>query len=133
MKTLLDLEEEPGNRILRDAKYIRSLWLDGLLVIVLSMPRSSPSELRRLSRSIGQALNTRVQVVAYTRDVRMMAAQLATPAQVLGVNMVWLPDGSTQYVVRISRQDQRLLPARPSLIEKALNEILQVPVRVRLE
>lgn len=133
MKTLIDLEENQGLKLLREAKYVRSIWLPGLLVIVLRIPRATPPELRRLSRSLGEALGTRVQVVNMTRDVKTLAAQLVSPARVLGVNMVWLPDGSTQYVVRLSRFDQRVLPTKPSNIEKALQEILEVPIRVRLE
>lgn len=133
MKTLIDLEENQGLRLLREAKYVRSIWLPGLLVIVLRIPRATPPELRRLSRALGEALGIRVQVVNMTRDVKTLAAQLVSPARVLGVNMVWLPDGSTQYVVRLSRFDQRVLPTKPSNIEKALQEILEVPIRVRLE
>lgn len=133
MKTLIDLEENQGLKLLREAKYVRSIWLPGLLVIVLRIPRATPPELRRLSRFLGEALGTRVQVVNMTRDVKTLAAQLVSPARVLGVNMVWLPDGSTQYVVRLSRFDQRVLPTKPSNIEKALQEILEVPIRVRLE
>ena len=133
MKSLVELEENQGQRLLKNAKYKKSIWLRRMLVIVLSLPNAGLPELKRLSRQLSDAMGTRVQVVSFTRDVKMLAAQLVAPARVLGVNMVWLPDGTTQYVVRLSRFDQRVLPDKPEELEKALQEILGVPVRVRVE
>ncbi len=133
MKTLIELEESGSFRSLKDIKYVKTIWLDNLAIIMIRGSSLSPSEMKKLAKNLSEIMGIRVQVVEYTKDIRKMAAELVSPARVSGVNMVWLPDGSTQYVIRISRSDQRFLPARKEVIEEALNRILGSQTRLRIE
>lgn len=133
MKVLLELEENDSFRGLRDAKYVRSLRLKDLTIVVLKAKNLAPPELNKIARRLGEALGTRVQVVEHTRDIKRMMAELVSPASITGVNMVWLPDGTTQYVVRISRHEEKLLPAGREVLEEALSVLLNAQIRIKIE
>jgi transcription antitermination factor NusA-like protein len=75
----------------------------------------------------------KVRVLEKTNSIKNSAVQLLSPARVLGVNTVWMPDGSVQYVIRVSKSEKRLLPAEAQLLESALTKIHSTPVRIRVE
>ncbi len=134
MRSLIELEEEKKEfRFLKEIKYVKTIWLDNLAIIVIKSSSSSPAQLRRLAKTLSDMLGLRVQVIEQTKDLKKLASQLLSPARITGVNMLWLPDGTTQYVVRVSRYDQRLLPTKIEVLENALSRILESPAKIRLD
>jgi len=89
--------------------------------------------LERLSKKLSSKLRARVRVVNYSPEKKRIVEQLIYPATLLGVNTLWLPDGSEQTVIRISRQDQRFLAGKKKYLEEILSELLGRPVRIRFE
>lgn len=133
MKVLVELEEDGSFRGLRNAKYVKSLRLKNLTVVVLKAKSLTPTELSKIAKRLGEALGSRVQVVEHTSDIKKMMAELVSPASITGVNMIWLPDGTTQYIVRISRYEEKLLPARRDVLEEALSKLLNAQVKIKVE
>lgn len=132
MKRLLDLEER-GLKELRGLAYVRSVRYGGLLVVVLRGGQLTDSLTKRLAKELSEELSTRVKVLEYSADVRRLATQLLYPARVLGVNIVWLPDGTQLYSVRIPRSDERLFPVEREGVEEILSRLTGHNVVVRLE
>ncbi len=134
MKALIELEEESKDfRFLEKIKYVKTIWVDNLAILVVKSGGATPHQLRRLAKALSEKMGIRFQVIEKTRDLKKLSSQLLSPARVLGVNMIWLPDGSTEYVVRVSRYDQRALPTKISVLEEALSRILGSPARLRLD
>ena len=136
MKALLELEEKTFQD-LKDMSYHKSYLVEDLLVVQLSGKSLSPYQLSRLAKQIAEKLkdkyNVKVRVIEKTGELRKMAAQLLAPARILGVNTLWLPDGSFESIIRISRYDEKILPARKEVIEEVLSKILNATVKVRFE
>ena len=132
MKALIELEES-GVRYLKDAEYHKSYREDNILVIVLSFKQKiPPHELGKLSRMLSSKLNIRVKVVPKSNDVRQLATLILHPARILGINTVWLPDGSTHYVIRVPRSDYRIISHTREIYEKILSEIIGQEVEIRV-
>jgi len=125
MRALIELEEgDPAFRWLRNAKYLKSYILDGFMVVVFEAGSlGSNIRLGKLSKALGEKFGKKVRVVEKGGDQKIIAGQLLYPARVMGVNTLWLPDGSTRYTVRISRGDLRHLPASIEILEKVLTQI----------
>ena len=87
----------------------------------------------KIARILQEKLNMKVRVLEKTNNIKSSAVQLLSPARVLGVNTVWMPDGSVQYVIRVSRTERKLLPAEAQVLESALTKIHSTPVRIRVE
>lgn len=134
MRELLNLEERPDFKFLKDAKYVKSILTRNMLVLIIEAADSNihPRILGRLGRALSEKLNTRVRVINKAHgDLREIARQLMYPARVIGVNTLWLPDGTVEHIVRIPRSDSRYLPANTAVLEDILSKITGMNVRIR--
>ena len=134
MKKLIELEEKKKDfKFLKNIQYIKTIWINNLAILILKTSNTPPHLLRKLAKTLSNQLDYRFQVIEKTRDLKKLASQLLSPARVTGVNMIWLPDGSIEYVIRVSRFDQRALPTKIDVLEEALSQILNSPSKIQLD
>ncbi len=130
MKALIELEENEGMQILKKATYHKAYFVDNDMVIIvmdLGVGTSVPvfsRYARQIEQKLREKLNMKVKIIPKANDVRGLATHLLYPARVLGVNTLWLPDGSIEYVVRITRRDERRLGKAKEVYERILTEML---------
>ncbi len=106
MKALMELEDRLKE--LRRGEYVKSYSLDNTVVVILKGSWEK-QELGRIARELANRLGKRVKLVIDTGDKRKLVDQIISPARIIGISTIWLPDGSEQMVIRISRRDQRIL------------------------
>jgi transcription antitermination factor NusA-like protein len=87
----------------------------------------------KIAKILQERLGMKVRILEKSNSIKSTAVQLLTPARVLGVNTVWLPDGTVQYVVRVSKYEKKFLPADEASLETVLSKIHSTPVRIRVE
>ncbi|MEM0361600.1 MAG: transcription elongation factor NusA [Sulfolobales archaeon] len=136
MRALLELENESDFKFLKDATYYKAVKSGNFLVLLIQLPDSSttPRLLSKLDKHLSELLGVKVRVVdKSSNNIKSIALQLVMPARVSGINTLWLPDGSTQYIVRIPRSDSRYLPASKEVIEEVLTNLIGSSVRIRTE
>ena len=135
MRILLDIEEnEPQFKFLKESSYIRAVQYGKMIVVLLDIPNAvSHHLLARLGRLLSEKLGgVKVRIVRNSRDLKSMVSQIVAPARIMGINTVWLPDGTVQHVIRMSRYDARLLPASLRDIEMLLSHLFKYHFRIRL-
>ncbi len=117
--------EDKGEAWLKNSEYVKAYMFDGFLVILLRIRNAYGFSLNRTAKEIGKRIGARfVKIIDYRgRDLRYLAQQLLSPAKVHGVNIVYMPDGSTMYTIRVSRRDLHRLQVDKELLEKALSKI----------
>jgi len=117
--------EDKGEAWLKNSEYVKAYMFDGFLVILLRIRNAYGFSLNRAAKEIGKRIGARfVKIIDYRgRDLRYLAQQLLSPAKVHGVNIVYMPDGSTMYTIRVSRRDLHRLQVDKELLEKALSKI----------
>ncbi len=138
MKALIELEEKEDMQILRKAVYHKAFHVDDVMVIVmdLGVGTSVPvftRHARMLEQKLHEKTGRQVKIIPRASDVRGLAAFLLYPARVLGVNTLWLPDGSIEYVIRVPRRDQRFIGGKKEALERILSELLGKRTRIRFE
>ncbi len=132
MRALIELEES-GVKYLKNAIYHKSFREGDLLVVVIEFKEKIPHhELAKIAKALAPKLGLRVKVINKSSDLRQMAASLLYPARILGINTVWLPDGSTHYVIRVPRSDQRVLQNNREVYERILSQIIGQEVEIRI-
>ncbi|RLG84008.1 MAG: transcription elongation factor [Thermoprotei archaeon] len=131
MKELIDLEERVFKE-LRKGNY-KKAYQSGDLIVIVVEGISDPKALDRAGKELSHRLNAKVKIVERTGDTRRLVEQVVYPATLLGVNSLWLPDGSEQIIIRIYRRDQRFISGKKRHYEDILGQILGKPVRIRLE
>jgi len=134
MKNLIELEEKSSEfKFLKDSTYVKSYQVDNFCVLLIETPENvTQHSLMRLSKVLSDRLNKRIRVVRKAGDMKMMIAQIIAPARVHGVDLLWLPDGSVQHIVRISRYDVKSLPTTIENLEKMLSEVFGKSIRIRV-
>ncbi len=117
--------EDKGEAWLKNSEYVKAYMFDGFLVILLRIRNAYGFSLNRTAKEIGKRIGARfVKIIDYRgRDLRYLAQQLLSPAKVHGVNIVYMPDGSTMYTIRVSKRDLHRLQVDKELLEKALSKI----------
>lgn len=133
MRALLRAESAPDFRFLRESGYVRSVKLSSIVVVQLDVPGVDSRSLLKLAKHLEGELGSRVRIInskhASTKD---LVRSIIQPARVLGVNTLWLPDGTMEYVVRIPKSDLRYLPAPQEEVESLLSMMVGTNVRIRV-
>lgn len=137
MRELLDLEELTDFKFLKDMEYVRSVTGEGALVVILQETKDNtpdPRSLNKLSWTLSERLKIRARIITNTKDLKEVVKQLVFPARITSVNTIWLPDGTVEYVVRVSKFELRNLPfKRREIIEDLLTQITGNVVRIRAD
>jgi len=135
MRVLLKLEEKNEFKFLKNAVYHKAINIDNFLILVIEVKEHVTSRLLgRLGRALSDELRKRVRVVNRSNtNIREIASQLLYPARVIGVNTLWLPDGTIEHIVRIPRSDSRYLPSNIYALEQVLSVVTGMYVKIRTE
>ncbi len=130
MKELMLLEDEMKE--LRKGEYVKSKILDGLVVVIVK-GFENQEELEKIARRLSQRIRKKVKIVNMSGDRRRLVEQVIAPATLLGLNTLWLPDGSEEIIVRVPRSDQRFIIGHKKKLEELLTELLGRTTRIRFE
>ena len=84
----------------------------------------------KISRELENKGYGRVRFVERGHDVKLLVEQIVSPSRVLGVNILWLPDGSSEYTIRIPFRDARRMPVKKDIAEEILSKLLGKYVRI---
>ncbi|WXG41213.1 MAG: transcription elongation factor NusA [Candidatus Freyarchaeum deiterrae] len=132
-KQLLELESRFPN--LKDAEFRGAIETNSLIIIVVG-----PGDISnfigpkgKVVKVLGDALKKKVRVVEGTSSTKKTIEDILSPVGVLGVNTIWLPDGSLEKKIRIKRADSRRLPSSVPNLEDIVYKITKEKVRIVLE
>lgn len=129
MKSLLDLENKVPS--LKDATYVKSAQVPGFAVLLVAGQNMPSNVWGRIGGELRKKLNVNLRVIEKAPSVKRLIEQIIAPVRVLGVNTVWLPDGSRESSVIISRSDVNRLPTSPESLEKVVFELAHETIRIR--
>ena len=139
MKALIELEENENISLLKKATYYKSYFINEKLVVIvmdLGIGTSVPlftRYARQLEQKLSEKINKRVKIIPKASDVRGLATFLLHPTRILGVNILWLPDGSIEYVIRVPRRSKNFIGRHVEVYEKILTELLGKKTTIRFE
>ncbi len=118
---------------LKNLEYVKSYSVDDTIVVVLRGVKSLPRQIvREIEQSLEEQLGKRVRIVEKSNNINELAVQLAHPARILTVAISWLPDGTSEAVVKITRMEARRLPFKPNELAKILSLVSGTNVRVEI-
>lgn len=126
IKTLIELEEK--NVELRKGVYVKSYMVNNTTVLILKNGWDR-MQLNKIARELGNKLGRRVKIALLTGDQRALVEQLLAPARVLGINVIWLPDGSEQISIRVPSRDKKKI-GKINDWEKIFTKLLGKPTRI---
>ena len=130
MKALMELEEEIKE--LRKGNYVKSFDF-GDEVIVILRGEWEESEIDKISKELSAKLGKNVKILLEGEGVKKLMEQLLYPASILGINTLWLPDGSEQMVIRLSKRDRKYLRGKEEKYKKFISAIVGKNIEISFE
>jgi transcription antitermination factor NusA-like protein len=130
LKALVNLEDKL--KFLRRGEYVKSILVGDDVYLFVKNGFDS-TELNTLEQELSRELGRRVRVVEYTHDLRSLVEQILYPATIIGINRVWLPDGTEILSVRVSRRDKRHLASLKEQVELLIEKISGVKTRLSFD
>ncbi len=125
---------------LKDVTFYRAVEV-GRLVVVLVGEHDLPvilGQRGKIIKTLEQNLKKRIRVIQKTSSTKKMdtgkvVEDLLTPAEVAGINTIWLPDGSKVKKIRIRNFDRKKLPASVDTLEDVIIKLTGEPIRIVFE
>ena len=104
----------------------------GFLVLVVGKGDAAKFNANpKLSRDLGDALNKRVVVIEAGMNDRKFLEDLFSGQQIVTINIIWLPDGSTETrVVLSARGAKRLAKKRIQALTEIAKKVRKMDLRV---
>ncbi len=124
----------------RDYKFIDSLDVKRIIeisdrfILVLKSPldvfdtKNGRDLLLKLELEYGKPF----KVVKYAKKVKTFINELIRPVKILGINQVWLPDGTIEKLVIISDDDIQKLPISENIISEIVEKLFGEHIRIGL-
>lgn len=117
---------------LSDVEYVKAYETDAFVVVVLRGFRKVPKGAQmQLERDLSSLLNKNVRIVE-KGSVNEIIAQLVSPARLLTISTSWLPDGTSETIVKIPSRELRRLPVNPEKLQEILNRIIGSTIKINI-
>lgn len=131
-RNLLELEGKFPS--LQGISFYRAYEADGVLALVVGQGGISTflSQGGRILRELEKPFHKKIRIVEKGGDLRTFLESLFMPAEVISINKIWIPDGTTETRVILSGS-QRKLPVDQKSIKKLAREIEGITLRVEFE
>lgn len=117
---------------LSEVEYVKSYEVDDLVIVLMRNTKRIPrGAFVQFEKELSSALGRSVKVVEYG-SINEVIAQIVSPAKLLTISTSWLPDGTTETVVKIPSRELRRLPIRPERLQAIISQISGANVKVEL-
>ena len=129
-KTLLEMENQ--NQFLQKVRLDNVLDAGGFLVLVVGKGDAAKFNTEpRLTRDLGNRFNKRVLVIESGTKDRQFLEELFANQHIVTINIIWLPDGSTETrVVLQGRGSRRLSKKRLQALTSVAKSVRKMDLRV---
>lgn len=129
-RTLLEMEDQ--NQFLQKVRLDNVLDAGGYLVLVVGKGDTARFQAEpRLTRDLGDRFNRRVLVIESGTKDRQFLEDLFSNQHIMTINIIWLPDGSTETrVVLQGRGSRRLSKKRIQALTSVAKSVRKMDLRV---
>ncbi len=132
MKKLLELEKKITK--LQKAGYVKTVDGGDVIFVVLregSLQSLDFRELAQLRKSLAEELEKPTRILEDSPDPIKFIERIASPARVVAVNKIWLPDGSEE--TRIIFDHERNLKVSPESLIRVVEEVKKMKLSIDFE
>lgn len=130
---LIELEEKEFPQ-LKKAEFHKAFKIgDVVFILVKGSPEISETVWRRLARRLSKMNYGRVRIIEKSGELKQIIQKIIYPARMIGINIVYYPDGTSEYYIRVPQRDMRKLPYSQDIIERAIKMITGMKVKIMAE
>ncbi|MHA1712814.1 MAG: hypothetical protein ACTSW4_02040 [Candidatus Ranarchaeia archaeon] len=132
-KALVKLENSIA--LLKSVTFLGAFQVGDILLLQISKKSLNriSNQKQKIIDSLEHQLNKKIRILQKTNKPKQLAEELLYPARVIGVNKIWLPDGTSETIIRIQTQDREKLPADSRQLQTTMQDLLGDYVRITFE
>ncbi|MHA1916799.1 MAG: hypothetical protein ACTSUV_00585 [Candidatus Ranarchaeia archaeon] len=129
------ITKEKSYPLLKKVEFVRTIGIKD--VVLLQVNRKSIPVLTNLReeviKPIERKLGIEIHIVSNTRKVSRLVAEILSPIEILGVDTIFVPDGTTERKIRISKTEEDKIYSDKTTIEKILHQLTNENFRILFE
>ncbi|RLE72072.1 MAG: hypothetical protein DRJ39_00215 [Thermoprotei archaeon] len=111
--------------------FIKAVRIDeNVFLLVRNSTEISRKTLIQIAKYLSAKGYGKVRFIEYVSDKRALIEQILFPVRVLGVDVIWLPDGSSEYNIRINGTCSRKMPFARAQAEKIIEQFTGKKTRI---
>ncbi|MCS7140053.1 MAG: hypothetical protein N3F04_03985 [Candidatus Nezhaarchaeota archaeon] len=119
------MENESKYPQIKDCTFFKAVQRDNLLVILVGCKSKTLNIVwKKVGKALSEERGVNVRIIEKTSSLRGLLSQLLFPAKLITLNIIWLPDGSCESIVKIEPRDVKKLPADAKALEEVIQELL---------
>jgi len=120
---------------LKNANFYRCIEAGSILILVVGKaeiptfigPRG------KLIKMLQDKFGKNIRVIEKTMDIKKTLEDLIVPAELLGMNKIYLPTGEIESKARLKLGDQNRIPAKASVLEEVIYLLTNERIRIVFE
>jgi transcription antitermination factor NusA-like protein len=87
----------------------------------------------KLIKLLQDKIQKNIRIIEKVTDLKKTIEDLIVPAELLGMNKIYLPTGEVESKARLKLGDENRLPANPEILEEVLYRLTNERIRIAFE
>jgi len=130
---LMDIE----NRFaaLKNTNFYKSIEVGSVLIILVGKGdiASLIGPRGKLIKLLQEKFGRNIRIIEKVADLKKILEDLIVPAELLGMNKIYLPTGDVESKARLKFSDENRLPARRDVLEEVIYQLTNERIRIVFE
>jgi transcription antitermination factor NusA-like protein len=120
---------------LKNVNFYRSIQADSVLILLVGKAEiaSFIGPRGKLIKLLQEKFNRNIRIIEKVTDLKKTIEDLIVPAELLGMNKIYLPTGEVESKARLKFGDQNRLPARTNVLEDVIYQLTNEKIRIVFE
>ncbi|MFX1296999.1 MAG: hypothetical protein ACFFD2_19375 [Promethearchaeota archaeon] len=120
---------------LKDAHFYNTIEFESVLIILVGKGEiaSFIGSRGKLIKTLQEKFRKNIRIIEKITDLKKTIEDLIVPADLLGMNKIYLPTGEVESKARLKLGDENRLPANPEVIEELIYRITNERIRIAFE
>jgi transcription antitermination factor NusA-like protein len=118
----------------KDFLFVKTYEVDDLIILVVGKNDvgNIVGKGGKILKILQKELHNKIRVVEDTKNIRKMAEDLLYPARVVGINIIFLPEGERKRI-RILHEDSNRLPIELSMAEGIIKTLTGEEITITVD
>jgi transcription antitermination factor NusA-like protein len=120
---------------LKNMNFYKSIQADSVLILVVGKAEIATfiGPRGKLIKLLQDKFGKNIRIIEKVTDLKKTIEDLIVPAELLGMNKIYLPTGEIESKARLKLGDENRLPARTSVLEDIIYQLTNEKIRIVFE
>ncbi|NVM52800.1 MAG: hypothetical protein HWN66_03785 [Candidatus Helarchaeota archaeon] len=120
---------------LKNANFYKSIDVGSVLIVLVGTGEISSfiGPRGKVIKLLQEKFGKNIRIIEKITDLKKIIEDLIVPAELLGMNKIYLPTGEIESKARLKWGDENRLPANPEVLEEVIYRLTNERIRIAFE